>query len=38
MENGPKKDRKLCLPVRVRAESIALLYLENDLVPGAFTP
>jgi signal transduction histidine kinase len=28
----------LCLPVRVRGEAIALLYLENDLVPGAFTP
>jgi signal transduction histidine kinase len=28
----------LCLPVRRRAESVALLYLENDLVPGAFTP
>jgi predicted ATPase/signal transduction histidine kinase len=28
----------LCLPIRLRAESVALLYLENDLVPGAFTP
>ncbi|HSK03634.1 MAG TPA: AAA family ATPase, partial [Kofleriaceae bacterium] len=27
----------LCLPVRLRAESVALLYLENDLVPGVFT-
>src|SRR5678815_4859777 len=28
----------LCLPVRLRAESVALLYLENELVPGTFTP
>ena len=28
----------LCLPLRLRAEAVALLYLENDLVPGAFTP
>jgi predicted ATPase/signal transduction histidine kinase/tRNA A-37 threonylcarbamoyl transferase component Bud32 len=28
----------LCLPVRRQAEIVALLYLENDLVPGAFTP
>jgi len=28
----------LCLPVRRQAEVVALLYLENDLVPGAFTP
>jgi predicted ATPase/signal transduction histidine kinase/tRNA A-37 threonylcarbamoyl transferase component Bud32 len=28
----------LCLPVRRQAETLALLYLENDLVPGAFTP
>jgi predicted ATPase/signal transduction histidine kinase len=27
----------LCLPVRLRGASIALLYLENELVPGAFT-
>src|SRR5262249_8556722 len=28
----------LCMPVRLRADSVALLYLENDLVPGMFTP
>lgn len=28
----------LCLPVRHRGEVVALLYLENELVPGAFTP
>jgi signal transduction histidine kinase len=28
----------LCLPIRRQAEIVALLYLENDLVPGAFTP
>ena len=28
----------LCLPLRLRAEAVALLYLENDPVPGAFTP
>ncbi|AKV04351.1 Signal transduction histidine kinase CheA [Labilithrix luteola] len=28
----------LCVPIRRQAETIALLYLENDLVPGAFTP
>jgi K+-sensing histidine kinase KdpD len=28
----------LCLPVRRQAEIVALLYLENDLVPGIFTP
>ena len=28
----------LCLPLRLRAEAVALLYLENDLVPRAFTP
>ena len=28
----------LCLPIRRQAEVVALLYLENDLVPGAFTP
>jgi predicted ATPase/signal transduction histidine kinase/tRNA A-37 threonylcarbamoyl transferase component Bud32 len=28
----------LCLPIRRQAETLALLYLENDLVPGAFTP
>ena len=28
----------LCLPVRLRADSVALLYLENELVPGTFTP
>ncbi|HVH46835.1 MAG TPA: ATP-binding sensor histidine kinase [Labilithrix sp.] len=27
----------LCLPVRRQAELVALLYIENDLVPGAFT-
>src|SRR5262249_14926526 len=28
----------LCLPVRLRADAVALLYLENELVPGTFTP
>jgi signal transduction histidine kinase len=28
----------LCLPVRLRAESVAVLYLENELAPGEFTP
>src|SRR5262249_17521596 len=28
----------LCMPVRLRAGSVALLYLENELVPGTFTP
>jgi predicted ATPase/signal transduction histidine kinase len=28
----------LCMPVRLRADSVALLYLENELVPGTFTP
>ncbi|HVH40913.1 MAG TPA: ATP-binding protein, partial [Labilithrix sp.] len=28
----------LCLPIRRQAKVVALLYLENDLVPGAFTP
>jgi predicted ATPase/signal transduction histidine kinase len=28
----------LCLPVRLRADSVALLYLENELIPGTFTP
>jgi predicted ATPase/signal transduction histidine kinase len=28
----------LCLPIRRQAETLALLYLENDLIPGAFTP
>jgi signal transduction histidine kinase len=28
----------LCMPVRLRPGSIALLYLENDLIPGTFTP
>jgi predicted ATPase/signal transduction histidine kinase len=28
----------LCLPVRLRADSVALLYLENELFPGAFNP
>jgi signal transduction histidine kinase len=28
----------LCLPIRRQAETLALLYLENDLLPGAFTP
>ena len=27
----------LCMPVRLRADSVALLYLENELVPGTFT-
>jgi signal transduction histidine kinase len=27
----------LCMPVRLRADWVALLYLENDLVPGSFT-
>ncbi|HSK01122.1 MAG TPA: GAF domain-containing protein, partial [Kofleriaceae bacterium] len=35
---GTRPRSVLCLPVRLRSESIALLYLENDLVPGAFTP
>ena len=26
----------LCLPVRLRADSVALLYLENELFPGTF--
>lgn len=28
----------LCLPVRLRGDAVALLYLENELVPGTFTP
>ncbi|TMQ05224.1 MAG: GAF domain-containing protein [Deltaproteobacteria bacterium] len=28
----------LCLPVRLRADAVALLYLENDLIPGTFNP
>ena len=28
----------LCLPIRLRGASIALLYLENELIPGTFTP
>ena len=28
----------LCLPIVCQAEVVALLFLENDLVPGAFTP
>src|SRR5262249_31095684 len=28
----------LGMPVRLRADSVALLYLENELVPGTFTP
>ncbi|HVH44267.1 MAG TPA: AAA family ATPase [Labilithrix sp.] len=28
----------VCLPIFRQAEVVALLYLENDLVPGAFTP
>ncbi|HEX3761516.1 MAG TPA: AAA family ATPase [Kofleriaceae bacterium] len=28
----------LCMPVRLRADSVALLYVENDLIPGMFTP
>jgi signal transduction histidine kinase len=28
----------LCLPVRRQANVVALLYLENSLAPGAFTP
>jgi predicted ATPase/signal transduction histidine kinase len=27
----------LCLPVRLRADAVALLYLENELIPGTFT-
>jgi signal transduction histidine kinase len=27
----------LCLPIRRQAEVVALLYLENELAPGAFT-
>jgi signal transduction histidine kinase len=34
---GTRPRSMLCLPVRLRGESVALLYLENDLVPGAFT-
>ena len=26
------------MPVRLRADSVALLYLENELVPGVVTP
>ena len=33
---GPRS--VLCLPIRRQAEVVALLYLENDLIPGAFTP
>jgi predicted ATPase/signal transduction histidine kinase len=36
--DGARPRSVLCLPVRVRAESVALLYLENELVPGVFTP
>ncbi|HEU4734201.1 MAG TPA: GAF domain-containing protein, partial [Kofleriaceae bacterium] len=35
-DNHPRS--VLCLPVRLRADTVALLYLENDLVPGTFTP
>ncbi|HEY8207760.1 MAG TPA: GAF domain-containing sensor histidine kinase [Myxococcaceae bacterium] len=28
----------LCLPIRRQAEVVGVLYLENDLLPGAFTP
>jgi predicted ATPase/signal transduction histidine kinase len=28
----------LCLPIRRQADVVALLYLENDLAPGVFTP
>jgi signal transduction histidine kinase len=28
----------LCLPVRLREDSVVLLYLENELTPGTFTP
>src|SRR5512139_2332541 len=36
---GQKRVRSvLCLPLLKGAELIAVLYLENDLVPGAFTP
>jgi predicted ATPase/signal transduction histidine kinase len=28
----------LCLPILRQAEVIGLIYLENDLLPGAFTP
>ncbi|MEQ9367196.1 MAG: SpoIIE family protein phosphatase, partial [Leptospirales bacterium] len=27
----------LCMPIRARGEMTGILYLENDLVPGAFT-
>ncbi|HEX8111694.1 MAG TPA: ATP-binding protein, partial [Kofleriaceae bacterium] len=35
---GARPRSVLCMPVRLRADSVALLYLENDLVPGTFTP
>ena len=36
---GHKRVRSvLCLPLLKGGELIAVLYLENDLVPGAFTP
>ncbi len=28
----------LCLPIQHQGKAIALLYLENNLIPGAFTP
>jgi predicted ATPase/signal transduction histidine kinase len=35
-DNHPRS--VFCLPVRLRADAVALLYLENELVPGTFTP
>jgi len=34
---GARPRSALCLPVRLRGDAVALLYLENELVPGAFT-
>lgn len=28
----------LCVPILARAETLGLIYLENDLAPGSFTP
>ncbi len=28
----------LCVPILARAEALGLIYLENDLAPGSFTP
>lgn len=33
-----RPESALCLPIRRQSEVVALLYLENELVPGAFTP